>query len=313
MPFFSILTATVNRATLLPRAIESLRAQDDGDWEMLVIDSASTDGSRDVVREYASRDPRIRLITEEVRRGVCPARNLGVDAARGEWLVVLDSDDEMAPGALSMFRRRIEEQPDVDQHRFMCKWDDGSLSPRPPLREERWGYEDFLRFMDRCAEGGNTETIACVRAETFRSVRYPEDRSYETLYHLEWAKRFSAASHAEVARLYHTDATDQNSFAPNPAHWLRVAPDHARSLGQVLERHGEAMRRVAPRAYREQLRSAAKFFFLAGERKRALALLLQHWRVAPFSPLSWGIFAFGMLGRRPLAWADAARAALRRS
>lgn len=312
MPFFSILTATVNRATLLPRAIDSVLSQDEQDWEMLVIDSASTDGSRELVREYARRDPRIRLICEEARRGVCPARNAGVDASAGQWIVVLDSDDELAPGALSLFRKNIEKRPDVDQHRFMCRWDDGSLTPRPPLRDEVWHYEDYLRFLDRSSDGGNDETIACVRAETFKSVRYPEDRSYETLYHLEWAQRFVAASSPVVARHYHTDAVDQNSFTPNPMHWLRVAPDHANSLWQVIERHGEAMRRVAPSFYRLQLRSAAKFQFLAGSRRRGMHLLMRLWRLSPFSPVSWGIFLFGMIGARALAWTDAMRASLRR-
>lgn len=313
MPLFSIITPTVNRATLLRRAIESVLAQDERDWELIVIDSASTDGSREVVREYAERDPRIRLVCEEVRRGVCPARNLGIDAAAGEWIVPLDSDDELPAGTLALFRGKIAEQPDVDQHRFMCRWDDGSFSPRPPLQEEIWEYEDYLRFVDRSTVGGSGETMVCVRARTFRSVRYPDDRSYETLYHLEFARTFRTAAHPEVARLYHTDAADQNSFVPNPAHWLRVAPDHARSLGKVIARHGEAMHRVAPNAYRAQLQSAAKFHFLAGDRKGGVALLMQLWRVAPASPRSWGIFGLGILGRRALAWADAFRAYLRRS
>lgn len=312
MPFFSIITPTYNRADLVRRAIDSALAQDDRDWELIVIDSASTDGTRDVVRQYAARDPRIRLVCEEARRGVCPARNVGIDASSGEWIVPLDSDDELPPDTLSLFRRKIAEQPDVDQHRFNCRWDDGSLSPRPPLTEEVWDYEGYLRFVDRSAVGGSGETMACVRASTFRTVRYPEDRSYENLYHLEFAKLFRTASHPEVARLYHTDAADQNSFVPNPSHWLRVSPDHARTLAKMFERHGDAIRRVAPHAYRAQLGSAAKFHFLAGDRKGAVKLLLKLWRVAPLSPRSWGIFTIGMFGRRAMAWADALRAYIRR-
>lgn len=311
MPFFSIITPTYNRATLLRRAIDSVLAQDDRDWELIVIDSASVDGTREVAREYAANDPRIRLICEEVRRGVCPARNVGVDAATGEWIVPLDSDDELPPGTLALFRQKIAARPDVDQHRFMCRWDDGSLSPRPGLQDEVWGYEGYLRFLDRIV-GGNGETMACVRASTFRTVRYPEDRAYETFYHLEFARQYRTATHSEVARLYHTDAEDQNSFVPNPTHWLRVSPDHARSLARVIEQHGEAMRGVAPRAYRAQLQSAAKFHFLAGDRKGGTALLLKFWRLAPISPLSWVIFAVGWMGAPVLARVDAFRAYLRR-
>lgn len=312
-PFFSVIIPTYNRAALLPRAIDSALAQDAGEFEIVVVDSASTDETREVVRAYAARDPRVRLICEETRRGVCPARNLGVDAASGEWIVPLDSDDELPRGTLSLFRGKIAARPEIDQHRFMCRWDDGSLSPSPPLEEETWDYEGYLCFLDRYANGGNGETMACVRRATFRSVRYSEDRSYETLYHLDFAAQFSTQTHREVARLFHTDAFDQNSFSPNPGHWLGVAPDHARMLDEVLARHGEAMRRLAPRTYDETLRSGAKFHFLAGHRRRAVALLLRLWRRAPVSPVSWGIFGLGILGRRTLAWADAVRAHLRRT
>src|ERR1051325_1006149 len=271
-PTFSIIIPTYNRAALVRRALASVLSQDDGDFEIVVVDSASTDGTREVVRENAERDGRVRLICEETRRGVCPARNTAVDAATGQWIIPLDSDDELASGALALFRRKIAAYPQADHHRFMCRWDDGSLSPRPPLQEEIWDYHGYLRFMERCAAGGLTESVSCVRRETFRVLRYPDDRSYETLYHFDFAARFLTAAHSEVGRLYHTDAADQNSFAPNAKHWLRVAPDQARTLHLLIERHGAAMQQHAPRAYDDFLRSAAKFGFMAGRRGAALRL-----------------------------------------
>jgi len=312
MVMFSIITPTYNRVDLVRRAIESVLAQDDQDWELIAVDSGSTDGTREVLQEYAALDSRIRVICEATRRGVCPARNLAIDDARGEWIVPVDSDDEIPPGTLALFRRSIRARPEADQHRFMCRWDDGSLSPRPPVSSETWDYVGYLRFIERSARGGNGETQSCIRASTFRSVRYPEDRSYETLYHLEFAKRFVTAAHPEVARLYHTDATDQNSFAPNPGHWLRVAPDHARSLDQVIAAHGGALKTHAPYAYRLLLRTAAKFHFLAGQRLRGIAMSLKLWRTQPVSPVSWLILGLGILGPRAVAWADALRAHLRR-
>jgi glycosyltransferase involved in cell wall biosynthesis len=311
-PTFAVIIPTYNRAALVRRALESVLSQDDGDFEIVVVDSASTDGTRDVVRETAARDARVRLICEETRRGVCPARNVAVDAATADWIIPLDSDDELAPGALALFRRKMAAFPQADHHRFMCRWDDGSLSPRPPLREEVWDYHGYLRFIDRCADGGITESVSCVRRETFRWVRYPEDRSYENLYHADFAARFLTATHPEVGRLYHTDAADQNSFAPNPGHWLRVAPDYARSLHQLLERHSAAMRQSAPRAYNELLRSAMKFDFMAGNRRGAVRLWPTILRRTPFSPSCWVILGAGLLGRHSIAYADAYRKFFRR-
>ena len=311
-PFFTVIIPVYNRVDLVRRAMESVLAQDDGDFEIVVVDSGSTDGTRELLRDYAARDGRVRLVFEEARRGVCPARNLGVDHARAEWLVMLDSDDELAgPQTLRMIRARVEKWgSEVAKFRFMCVWDDGSLSPQPPLRDETWDYVGFVRFLDDTAEGGRVETLSCVRRSTFAEVRYPEDRSYETLYNFEFAQRFRTRACSDVARRYHTDAADQNSFAPNPQHWLRVAPDHARSLNAVVERHGAALARHGPHAYGELLRSAAKFNFLAGDRATAVRLLLRFWRRRPFMPLSWGVAVLGMLGPRPLAWADARRFAM---
>lgn len=306
MPFFSIITPTVNRATLLRRAIDSVLAQDFADFEVIVVDSASTDNTREMVRALAANDARIQLVTEEVRRGVCPARNIGVTTAAGDWILPLDSDDELLPGTLAMFRRHIEEDPTIDHHRYMCRWDDGSFTPRPPLIDEVWDYDGYLRFLER-TDGLSGETMSCIRRSTFDVVRYPEDRAYETLYHIEFAQRFITRAHKEAARLYHSDAADQNSFVPNPRHWLRVAPDHARTLNEVVARHGAAMQRRAPRAYDALLRSASKFSFLANDRRQGLRLLLQLWSRDPIVPLSWMVFFFGMLGATPLAWADGIR------
>jgi glycosyltransferase involved in cell wall biosynthesis len=308
--YFSIVIPSFNRAALISRAIDSCLAQEFTDFEVLVVDDASTDGTLDVVGGYG--DPRIRVVRQGARRGVCPARNAGVAAAAGDWIVFLDSDDELAAGALGLFHAKTHEVGgDVHHLRFMCRWDNGRLSPIPPLSEEAWDYLGFVRFVERCV-GGNSETMSCIRAATFTTVRFPDDRSYETLYHLDFALHFKTRTYPEVARLYHTDAGDQISFAPNPAHWLSVAPDHFRSLETALVRHGAVLRQHAPRAYNELLRSAAKFAFLAGRRRRALALLLTLARRAPLTPKSWALLVVGSIGPRTLARVDGVRATLSR-
>src|ERR1051326_6753838 len=163
MTTFTILMPSYNRADLIGRAIDSVLAQDDGDFEIIVIDSASTDGSRELVRASAARDPRFRLICEEPGRGVGPARNVGIDHATGQWAIPIDTDDEMPPGTLSRIRRDIAADPAADHHRYLCRWDDGYVSPEPPFGEEQWGYEEYLRFLDRYAHGGRGETGSCTR------------------------------------------------------------------------------------------------------------------------------------------------------
>jgi glycosyltransferase involved in cell wall biosynthesis len=95
----SLVMATHNRAHTLPRALRSVLAQSVADWELVIVDGASTDATRTVIATFA--DPRIRYVREGSNEGMAAARNQGFDRARGEWIGVLDSDDELRPHALA--------------------------------------------------------------------------------------------------------------------------------------------------------------------------------------------------------------------
>ena len=99
-PRFSVVVPTCNRAAVLPTALGSVLSQTETDFELIVVDDGSTDGTEAVVR--ALDDPRIRYLRQE-RAGVSSARNAGAVAARGEYLVFLDDDDELLPVALARF------------------------------------------------------------------------------------------------------------------------------------------------------------------------------------------------------------------
>jgi glycosyltransferase involved in cell wall biosynthesis len=94
-PRVAVIVPTHNRADLLPDALESVVQQTYGDWEAIVVDDASTDGSHAVACAFAERHPdRIRAIRCDHRGGVGEARTTGVRASRGgELLCLLDHDD----------------------------------------------------------------------------------------------------------------------------------------------------------------------------------------------------------------------------
>ena len=96
----SVIMANFNGARFLPDAIESVRNQTLADWELLICDDASTDGSAAIVQRYAARDPRIKLIRNETNLGPAAARNRALSAAKGAWLAIMDSDDIMHPARL---------------------------------------------------------------------------------------------------------------------------------------------------------------------------------------------------------------------
>ena len=101
-PGITVVIPTYNRAQLVTRAINSVLAQSMPDFELIVVDDGSSDETADVLA--ALKDPRLRVIHQE-NRGVSAARNVGIDAAVGEMIVWLDSDDEAEPGWLEFFER----------------------------------------------------------------------------------------------------------------------------------------------------------------------------------------------------------------
>jgi glycosyltransferase involved in cell wall biosynthesis len=105
----STVITTKNRAHLLPRAIESVIAQDYRDIEVIVVD----DGS-DTPVKLTLTDPRVRLIRNEKSVGLSAARNIGFGASRGEYLCMLDDDDYYLPGKLTLQASYLDQQEYVD-------------------------------------------------------------------------------------------------------------------------------------------------------------------------------------------------------
>jgi len=103
-PLVSIVTPCLDAAAFLGEAIESVLAQTCPDWEMIIVDDGSTDGSLAIAQDYASREPfRIRLLRHEKggNRGKAASRNYGIEHARGRFLAFLDADDVYLPGKLA--------------------------------------------------------------------------------------------------------------------------------------------------------------------------------------------------------------------
>lgn len=106
----SIILPTFNRARTIRRAIDSVLAQSFQDYELLVIDNGSTDGTLAAVRTYA--DPRVRYHPCHERRGPGAARNHGLELARGRHIAFIDSDDEWLPGKLALQVEVLENDDD---------------------------------------------------------------------------------------------------------------------------------------------------------------------------------------------------------
>ena len=108
MPLLSVIVPVYNVEQFLTGCMDSLLADPVESVEIIAVDDASTDGSAEVLRRYA-RDPRVRIVTLEENRGLGGARNAALEVAQGDYVMFVDSDDWVSPGALRKITARIRE------------------------------------------------------------------------------------------------------------------------------------------------------------------------------------------------------------
>ena len=297
-PFLSIIMPVYNRAPFVARAIRSCLTQDVADFELMIVDDASTDNSVAVIEQFD--DARIRLLRHDRNRGRCPARNTAMAAARGNWFVFLDSDDELLPGALAAIQRRAAAAPPaVVGLRFMCIDEEG-LSPVPSHHDCDWTYEDYLRWLDASLDG-RQEALPCARSSTSGAVRYAEGHASEASYHLALARAGLLTACTDVVRRYHHDAPNRIT-RPLLGRDVTYAADVADDTRHILAEHGDALLKWAPRSYWMLVAGAAAASFLAGRRGDGLRYSLQALRIRPFSVRLCAVGVLGMAGAYPLAF-----------
>jgi hypothetical protein len=117
MPTVSIITPLYNKAAYISDTIQSVLSQTYSDWEMLIVDNNSTDGS--LQKTQAFNDSRIRIL-QSPKQGPGAARNYGLNLAKGEWIHFLDADDLLEPNYLEQQLSDAKQNPDAEI--IACCW-----------------------------------------------------------------------------------------------------------------------------------------------------------------------------------------------
>jgi glycosyltransferase involved in cell wall biosynthesis len=137
-PCVSVVLPFFNAVPTLERAIDSIIAQTEGDWELLLHDDGSTDGSLGIALDATRRDPRIRVVGGP-HKGIVGALADACDAARGTYLMRMDADDMAFPERMSRQRALLESEP----HMGVCGTRVEILDPSGS------GRERYARWLDR--------------------------------------------------------------------------------------------------------------------------------------------------------------------
>jgi glycosyltransferase involved in cell wall biosynthesis len=216
VPKVSVILPTHNRKATLPRAIESVLGQSYRDFELIVIDDGSTDGTRQVLESYAP-EGRIR-IESSPHQGCAATRNMGLDLAVGDYIAFQDSDDEWLPGRLERTVAALDASgPELGvcfsaMHMHL---QGGKIHPFPAPRVRKGGLIDEVT-LDYQVYGIGIQT-ATVRRDCFE-VAGRFDESLRRFIDLDMFIRLS--QHYEFARIedplvnwYRGDGISSNTFA----------------------------------------------------------------------------------------------------
>lgn len=198
-PRTSIIMPVYNTGARVVAAIESVLAQTDPDFELLVMIDASPDDASDRIASFLERnpDPRVRVFDNTVNRGVSAVRNQGLAEARGQWLAFLDSDDRYRPNFLSTMHAYAQKHTaDVVVTGHTLVETDESVRDRfRGVPGTRTGQQAALELLSDQLTPYVWDKI--IRTETVTDIRFPEDihRAEDAVYCLH---AYTAASKVVV-------------------------------------------------------------------------------------------------------------------
>ena len=181
MAAISIIVPVFNTEKYISRCIDSILAQTYADYELIIVDDGSFDRSGEKCDQYARKDSRIRVIHQS-NGGLSDARNRGLDAATGSYVLFVDSDDYILPQMLqTMLSKSIEYDADVVICGFLhIQKDDKPVEEtcQIPSQECEIDKTEALAAMNRYLEYGCV-TNKMFRRRLFDTIRFPKGKIFE--------------------------------------------------------------------------------------------------------------------------------------
>ncbi len=215
----SIVLPSYNQKEFLAEAIEScLNQKYDYDYEIIIVDDGSTDGSFEIARKYAEENPvKIQLILQ-VNKGLANARNTGIMNATGNWILPLDADDKLNENCITKIEEAIMKDPKADVIGLSFKTfglgvQDVVLMSDPKLEDffqgNRIGYCSAIRKSALLEVGGYNPRMIWGYEDLHLSINLLA-RGYKviTIPDMVWEYRIKSDSMLTEARKHHKELLD---------------------------------------------------------------------------------------------------------
>jgi len=259
---FTVVIPTYNRAHLVGRAIGSVLEQR-VESEILVVDDASTDNTTEVVK---SLYPEVRYLRQNENLGPGPARTLGLRNATNRWVIMLDDDDTLLPGALELLSASIDLFSNAHVYPVLQFARSNGLLHRP------FAIVDLDEYFLGSISG---DFVPVIQAQRFfkLGLSFPDSRI--GVEHLLWWKvayLYGIPTWSNVVAQLHSDAPNRLTSVQQQIIYARK---HAEAHDMTLTAYGTLLKERAPgRYYKDQL-GAVIYWLLAGERNLARTRLKQ--------------------------------------
>jgi glycosyltransferase involved in cell wall biosynthesis len=281
----SVVITTYNRSNLVGRAIASALHQECGELEVLVVDDASTDRTEDLVK---TSFPGVRYVRQETNRGLCAARNRGIREASKAWVLFLDDDDTLKPGALARIAKHVAEWPEADRYPLL----------QFARSNARMPAEFMIIRLEHYLSGAVLGDFApVIRKDLFvaEGLSHLESlRNGDGLLLWQIANRYGIPAWSDPVQDLHTDAP---SRATSADYQLRNSVGYAELQEYTLREFGQILASRFPSYYQKKRLGAATYRLLADQRSQARA----HLRIALRQRFSAAAVGLWMLSFFPLA------------
>lgn len=213
-PLFSVIVPAYNRSETIERTLRSIVNQSEGSWEIIIVNDGSTDNTESVVLPFLEKETHPVMYIRKSNGGVHTARNAGVKAARGLFYIEIDSDDELTPDALAVFRRTWNSIPDEDKPLYremvgLCVDEKGRIcGEKFPENINTLPWSEALKECN--ATSG--EHLACSITEIRKHNLFPEPEGVtfynECILWAELAEKYRSYYTNNIVRIYHTEGDD---------------------------------------------------------------------------------------------------------
>lgn len=245
MPAISIITPVYKVADFIPRCLDSILHQTFIDWECILIDDGSPDASGAICDEYAKEDSRFKVIHKQ-NGGVSSARQTGLEAACGEYIIHVDPDDYVEPTMLEeLYKKAQEEDADMVICDFFYKKDDKvTYRKQEPssLKAERVLQDIFILIWGSCWNKLVRHSCCIECGAGFPDgVNYSED----VCFNVQLLKHDIKIAYLPKAFYYYVQHEDSitNSFSPKTLHTCKkyitflssIIPENSKMVKRAKE------------------------------------------------------------------------------